>query len=49
MRFLLRERDADDRPPAALDPAVCEGMTRFIDNALASRVRPIDGQKGAQE
>ncbi len=37
MRFLLWERDADGRPPAQLDPVVFDGMTRFIDNALAPR------------
>ncbi|WP_426319999.1 TetR/AcrR family transcriptional regulator [Microbacterium sp. E-13] len=37
MRFLLWERDADGKPPAELDPVVLDGMTRFIDNALAPR------------
>jgi len=37
MRFLLWERDAQGNPPAELDPAVFDAMTRFIDNALAPR------------
>lgn len=37
MRFLLWEREADGRPPAAMDPAVFDAMSRFIDNALAPR------------
>lgn len=37
MRFLLWERDAEGRPPAEIDPAVFDGMARFIDNALAPR------------
>ena len=44
MRFLLWERDADGRPPAAMDPAVFDAMSRFIDNALAPRT-----QKPTQE
>lgn len=45
MRFLLWERDAAGRPPAQLDPKVFDGMTRFIDNALAPRA----AQKGRPE
>ncbi|MET0736033.1 MAG: TetR/AcrR family transcriptional regulator [Microbacterium sp.] len=45
MRFLLWERDADGRPPAELDPAVFDAMTRFIDNALAPR-RAQEGDGG---
>jgi hypothetical protein len=37
MRFLLWERDDAGNPPAQLDPAVFDAMTRFIDNALAPR------------
>ena len=37
MRFLLWERDDNGDPPAHLDPAVFDAMTRFIDNALAPR------------
>ncbi|MGX1701650.1 TetR/AcrR family transcriptional regulator [Microbacterium sp. NPDC055357] len=37
MRFLLWERDADDKPPAELDAGVFDAMMRFIDNALAPR------------
>jgi AcrR family transcriptional regulator len=43
MRFLLWERDADGRPPAQLDPVVFDGMTRFIDNALAPRATQAEG------
>ena len=43
MRFLLWERDADGRPPAQLDPAVFDAMTRFIDNALAPRRQAEEG------
>ncbi len=39
MRFLLWERGPDGRPPAQLDPVVFDGMTRFIDNALAPRAQ----------
>lgn len=34
MRYLLWERDAEGRPPAAIDPTVLAGMGRFIQNAL---------------
>ncbi|KRA23667.1 TetR family transcriptional regulator [Microbacterium sp. Root61] len=44
MRFLLWERDESGRPPAHLDPAVFDGMMRFIDNALAPR-RASEGQQ----
>lgn len=37
MRYLLWERDAQGRPPEAIDPAVIAGMGRFIENAL----RPV--------
>jgi AcrR family transcriptional regulator len=47
MRFLLWERDAEGRPPAELDPRILDGMTRFIDNALAPR--PSVHDKGEQE
>ena len=43
MRFLLWERDATGKPPAQLDPAVFDAMTRFIDNALAPRRRWEEG------
>jgi AcrR family transcriptional regulator len=46
MRFLLWERDADGRPPEALDPVVFAGMTRIIDNALAPR--PAQQQEGRE-
>ncbi|KDA05781.1 TetR family transcriptional regulator [Microbacterium sp. CH12i] len=41
MRYLLWERDADGRPPAAIDPGVVDAMTRFIGNAL----RPEPAEK----
>lgn len=42
MRFLLWERDAQGRPPAELDPAVFDAVSRFIDNALAPRAPQED-------
>lgn len=45
MRFLLWEKDAAGHPPAQLDPAVFDAMTRVIDNALAPRVE-ASGSKG---
>ncbi|GAA1470344.1 TetR/AcrR family transcriptional regulator [Microbacterium thalassium] len=42
MRFLLWERDAHGRPPAELDPAVFDAISRFIDNALAPRAPQED-------
>lgn len=42
MRFLLWERDAEGRPPAQLDPAVFDAVSRFIDNALAPRAPQED-------
>ncbi len=42
MRFLLWERDAQGRPPAELDPAVFDAISRFIDNALAPRAPQED-------
>lgn len=37
MRFLLWERDADGKPPAAMPAEVIDHMMRFIQNALAAR------------
>ncbi|MGO2745053.1 TetR/AcrR family transcriptional regulator [Microbacterium sp.] len=34
MRYLLWERDAQGNPPTQIAPAVLDGMTRFIGNAL---------------
>ncbi|MGM7697121.1 TetR/AcrR family transcriptional regulator [Microbacterium sp. A84] len=45
MRYLLWERDADGHTPAAIDPAVIDGMTRFIGNAL----RPTAVARAAAE
>lgn len=42
MRFLLWERDAQGNPPAELDPAVFDAVSRFIDNALAPRAPQED-------
>lgn len=44
MRFLLWERDEQGDPPDRIDPAVFDGMMRFISNALAPQrgVAPIE-------
>lgn len=36
MRYILWERDPDGNAPAQLDPAVFDGMMRFISNALTA-------------
>jgi hypothetical protein len=45
MRYLLWERDADGRPPAQIDTAVIDGMTRFIGNALRPHTAANPGEK----
>ncbi|CAH0183677.1 TetR/AcrR family transcriptional regulator [Microbacterium sp. KHB019] len=45
MRYLLWERDADGRPPAQIDAAVIDGMTRFIGNALRPHAAAGAGEK----
>lgn len=39
-RYILWERDADDRRPREIDPDVFDNMMRFIETALAPR--PVD-------
>jgi AcrR family transcriptional regulator len=45
MRYLLWERDADGRPPAQIDTAVIDGMTRFIGNALRPHTAANPGEE----
>ncbi|SIT72678.1 TetR/AcrR family transcriptional regulator [Microbacterium sp. RU33B] len=48
MRFLLWEKDAAGNPPAQLDPAVFDAMSRIIDNALAPRAE-ASGTEGGEK
>ncbi|MEW1961570.1 TetR/AcrR family transcriptional regulator [Microbacterium sp. NPDC077644] len=45
MRYLLWERDAEGDPPAQIDAAVLDGMTRFIGNALRPHTAANAGSK----
>lgn len=50
-RYILWERDGEDRPPARIDPGVFDQMMRFIETALAPAPdagRPTTTQEDAQ-
>lgn len=49
MRYLLWERDSAGNPPARIAPAVIEGMTRFIGNALRPQAAVADASEKENE